>query len=64
MSEALPFILSYAFIKLKLIKVIGYTHSNNEKSIQLLKKHLFKLDSAEKDHLIYMITKNQFNTIH
>jgi len=63
MSEAIPFILSFAFNKLKLIKVIGFTHSKNEKSIQLLKKHQFKLDRIEKEHHIYILTKKPFNTI-
>ena len=63
MSEALPIILNYAFNKLKLVKVIGFTHSNNKKSIQLLKKHQFKLASIEKENQVYTLTKKPFNTI-
>jgi len=63
MSEAINSILNFAFNHLKLNKVIGYTHSKNKRSIQLLKKYHFKLTNTNKENDIYTLTKSQFNTI-
>jgi ribosomal-protein-alanine N-acetyltransferase len=63
MSEAIPPILNFAFNYLTLKKVIGYTHSENQKSIQLLKKYHFKLTNTDNENNIYTLTQSQFNTI-
>ncbi len=63
MSEAILPILNFAFKKLQLHKIIGFTHSKNTKSIKLLAKFGFKFDKKEGINSIYHLTNKTINTI-
>jgi ribosomal-protein-alanine N-acetyltransferase len=56
MSEAISPILNFAFKKIQLHKIIGFTHSKNVNSIKLLTKLNFKFHKNEGENSIYYLT--------
>lgn len=56
-SEAMKAVLKYGFITRGFEIIEAYTHTNNEKSKQLLKKHGFKVATDKSD------SENEFNLI-
>jgi ribosomal-protein-alanine N-acetyltransferase len=65
MNEALAKIIDFGFNKMKLKTIEAYTHKDNERSIRLLTKNKFKLDTTRKaaagkgDNRIIFILSNE-----
>jgi len=60
MNEAIAFVLKYSFNTIGLKKIEAYTHKDNIKSTQILKKNKFSLDkdrkNEENNNLIFILT--------
>jgi len=61
MNEGLTAIIDYGFKALNLLKIEGYTYSNNTRAIRLLEKLGFQLENVSQDSHYFSLREGYWN---